>query len=289
VKALSSDANGPSGGAMEADANAKVSNVRMAGNAIAVNSPNQTRPRSARSACSSAARSRRRSPTARSPATPRGRTRRTGRPPCRAPGSPIPGCERTALQSGSIFRSGRIGGRTSCAESARTRGTFSCSPAHWSHGRGRGRHTPTPHDSVSRVPIDRGAHATEFKQLVSHRQSASKRHLARWRSLLDSATLWARIHDQGGAASSRNLLGIRRSSHGIGHRGWVKADGETEAELAGDPQRASHSGGHRPGWCARPAPGLLPGADACIAHYRYLRHGQVAPRRVGALPGRPAA
>jgi hypothetical protein len=106
VKALSSDANGPSGGAMEADANAKVSNVRMAGNAIAVNSPNQTRPRSARSACSSAARSRRRSPTARSPATPRGRTRRTGRPPCRAPGSPIPGCERTALQSGSIFRSG---------------------------------------------------------------------------------------------------------------------------------------------------------------------------------------
>lgn len=41
VHALSSDANGPSGGAMEADANAALTNVRIAGNAITVNSPNQ--------------------------------------------------------------------------------------------------------------------------------------------------------------------------------------------------------------------------------------------------------
>jgi proline dehydrogenase len=31
---------------------------------------------------------------------------------------------------------------------------------------GRGRHTPAPHDSVSRAPMDRGARATEYKQLV---------------------------------------------------------------------------------------------------------------------------
>jgi hypothetical protein len=41
VHALSSDANGPSGGAVEADANAAISNVRIAGNAITVTSPSQ--------------------------------------------------------------------------------------------------------------------------------------------------------------------------------------------------------------------------------------------------------
>lgn len=41
VHALSSDANGPSGGAVEADANAALTNVRIAGNTITVNSPSQ--------------------------------------------------------------------------------------------------------------------------------------------------------------------------------------------------------------------------------------------------------
>ena len=41
VTALSSDANGPSGGAMEADSNATITNVRIARNATTVTSPNQ--------------------------------------------------------------------------------------------------------------------------------------------------------------------------------------------------------------------------------------------------------
>src|SRR5262249_23951604 len=41
VHALPSDANGPSGGAIEADANAALTNVRIAGNTITVSSPSQ--------------------------------------------------------------------------------------------------------------------------------------------------------------------------------------------------------------------------------------------------------